>query len=214
MKRGIRCTARSVYHSLQPSRRRFKKYWPAIDKIEGFLVPGQEWWLFKQALDLPPGAVILEIGSFRGRSTACLALGCVGSDKLVYAVDTFNGNDVDFSERDFFATFKSNLDTLGLFKHVRPVISTSSDAAESWTVPIDMLFIDGSHAFDDVVGDFQGFYPHVKEGGLVAFHDVVETWPGVVSCWKEVAEPKLTKHAWCTTIAYGRKRAQPIGSRA
>ena len=213
MRVGVRSTARSLYHQLQPARRRFKKVWPEIDKIEGFLVPGQEWWLFQQAYSLPPASVILEIGSFRGRSTACLALGCAGTEKLVYALDTFNGNDVDFRERDFFTQFKSNLDTLGLLKYVRPVISTSSEAAKSWTVPIDMLFIDGSHAYDDVAGDFQGFYPHVKEGGLVAFHDVVETWPDVVRCWKELAEPNLTDRAWCTTIAYGRKPAAPSGRR-
>jgi hypothetical protein len=213
MKYGVRSTARAAYHLVLPSRRRFKKYWPHIDKIEGFLVPGQEWWLFKHALDLPAGSVILEIGSFRGRSTACLALGCLGSDKRVYAVDTFNGNDVDFSERDFFATFKSNLDSVGLFKYVRPVVSTSGEAAKSWNTPIDMLFIDGSHAFDDVAGDFQGFYPHVKDGGLIAFHDVVETWPDVVRCWKELAEPNLTEHAWCATIAYGRKPSPTSGSR-
>ncbi len=213
MKAGIRTRARSAYHLLLPSRRRFKKNWPAIDKIEGFLVPGQEWWLFKHALDLPPAAVILEIGSFRGRSTACLALGCIGTGKLVYAVDTFNGNDVDFSERDFFPQFKSNLDSVGLFKYVRPVISISSEAAKSWDTPIDMLFIDGSHAYDDVAGDFRDFYPHVKEGGLVAFHDVVETWPDVVRCWTELAAPKLIEHAWCATIASGRKPTQATRSR-
>ncbi len=39
---------------------------------------------------------------------------------------------------------------------------------------IDVLFIDGDHAYDGVKSDFETYWPLVAEGGLVAFHDIVE----------------------------------------
>lgn len=35
----------------------------------------------------------------------------------------------------------------------------------------DFVFIDGSHVFGDVVADFQSYFPKVKKGGLIFFHD-------------------------------------------
>lgn len=197
--------AQKAARQFSPSHRLFARGWPSIDRIEGFLVPGQEWWLFKTAYRLPDDAVIVEIGSFRGRSTACLALGCVGMDKRVHAIDTFNGNETDFAQRDFFPDFDQNLRTAGLRDRVVPHVGRSSDVAASWTLPIDFLFIDGSHDYDDVASDFEGFYPHVKAGGLVAFHDVVETWPGPLEFWQRVATRRLDHKGACSTIAFGRK---------
>jgi cephalosporin hydroxylase len=39
---------------------------------------------------------------------------------------------------------------------------------------LDLLFIDGDHSLAGVARDFQIFRPLVRDGGLVAFHDVVE----------------------------------------
>src|SRR4051812_35292618 len=68
----------------------FARSWPLIDSVEGLLVsPLQEFWLFKTARSLPRQAVIVEIGSFKGRSTVTLALACRGTGRRVYAIDTF-----------------------------------------------------------------------------------------------------------------------------
>jgi cephalosporin hydroxylase len=40
--------------------------------------------------------------------------------------------------------------------------------------PVDYLFIDGDHTYEGVKEDFERFSPLVAEGGLVAFHDIVE----------------------------------------
>lgn len=36
---------------------------------------------------------------------------------------------------------------------------------------VDMLFIDGNHSYESVLCDFLLYYPLVKPGGVVAFHD-------------------------------------------
>lgn len=38
---------------------------------------------------------------------------------------------------------------------------------------IDLLFIDGDHTYDGVRQDFEMYGPLVREGGVIAFHDIV-----------------------------------------
>ena len=55
---------------------------------------------------------------------------------------------------------------------------------------IDFLFIDGDHTYEGVKTDFNLYKELVKEGGLIAFHDVVEHPPetlcNVYDFWKEI----------------------------
>ena len=44
--------------------------------------------------------------------------------------------------------------------------------AKTWNKPIHLLFIDGSHIYEDVLADFDNFYPHVVPGGVIAMYNV------------------------------------------
>lgn len=188
-----------------PTEREFRRAFPQIAPIPGWLQDDQEKWLFKSARALPDGVNIVEVGSFKGRSTCCLGFGCLGSRKRIFAVDSFNGNDSDFHERDFFAEFWANVERCGLSLYVEPVKGFSSEVAKTWNKPIHLIFIDGSHQYDDVLADFFGFLPHIVPGGLIAFHDVDKTWPDVLRAWNEVIKHKLTDVGYWSTIGYGRK---------
>lgn len=198
---------RYIYKKLSPTEREFTKAFSEIDRIPGHLKsPKQEHWLFKTAHALPDGATIVEIGSYLGRSTASLAWGCRGSHKHIFAVDTFDGNQVDFFERDFYQEFIENLKQINLFQYVTPVRGYSVDVAATWEKPINLLFIDGSHEYKDVLNDFEKFFPYVVSGGIVAFHDVSTEWPGVLDVWNTIAVPQLTELGKCSTLSYGRKK--------
>lgn len=67
----------------------------------------------------------------------------------------------------------------------------------------------GSHDYEAVLADFHGFFPHVVPGGIVALHDVVETWPGPLRAWQETIQHQLTDVGYCTTLAYRRKPIRP-----
>jgi len=57
-----------------------------------------------------------------------------------------------------------------------------------WMIPdasVDMLFIDGPHAYGQVLGDLRDYWPKVKTPGLVAGHDHEPRFPGVVKAVKE-----------------------------
>jgi cephalosporin hydroxylase len=58
----------------------------------------------------------------------------------------------------------------------------------------DFLFIDGDHSYEGVRMDFEMFSTLVKEGGTIAFHDIV-VHPAEIGCdvnrlWDEIKESK------------------------
>lgn len=184
----------------------FMAVWSSIDTIPGHLVsPFQEHWLYSTAKKLPINANIVEIGSYMGRSTVSLAYACRGANRHIYAIDTFDGNDSDFSDRCFFDEFLENITKRGLAETVTPIQCLSSEAAKNWSRPIHLLFIDGSHEYDDVLQDYNNFFPHIVEGGIVALHDVVYTWEGPLRAWETVVKHNLREVGYCRTLAYGKK---------
>jgi predicted O-methyltransferase YrrM len=56
--------------------------------------------------------------------------------------------------------------------------------------PLDLLFIDGDHAYESVRRDYELYAPLVRTGGLIAFHDIVHgpesSVGGVPRFWREV----------------------------
>src|SRR5580658_8078269 len=80
-----------IARDLNPAERRFRQIWPLIEPIEGFLMQEEAQWLFNAALGLPDTSNLVEIGSYKGRSTCSLALGCQGTNKQVLAIDPFDG---------------------------------------------------------------------------------------------------------------------------
>ena len=54
---------------------------------------------------------------------------------------------------------------------VIPKVKTSYRAAKGWRRPIRLLWIDGSHKYEDVKMDFLLWERHLVKGGIIAFHD-------------------------------------------
>ncbi len=186
-----------------------------VDVIDGFLVPGQEKYLFDKVKALPDSAVIVEIGSFKGRSSASMGYACLASNKRIYCIDTWNsqtweGNSSDCQESDFFEIWQKNTSLDGVSEHLTPLRGYSHDILSQWyeivgQQEIDFIFIDGSHEYKNVLKDFELCLPLVKEGGWIAFHDVTPEWEGSERVWNEIAKNYLTNHEYCSTIACGQK---------
>lgn len=119
--------------------------------------------------------VCVEIGSARGNSACAVASALKenGSGKL-YAIDPHIPTDWnDEHSVDTFATLRANLGRLGLVEQVEIVRSMSDEAAASWRLPIDLIFIDGDHTYEGVKRDWDLFTPHVGTFGVVVFHDTI-----------------------------------------
>ena len=118
--------------------------------------------------------VIVEIGSWKRKSTIALARGAARSHKeKVYAIDP---HAVLPEERYFVDTkdeFLDNIKRAGVTDQVVPLITTSAAAALGWNKPIRVLRIDGDHRYAGAKLDFTSWEPYLVEGGILAMHDTI-----------------------------------------
>lgn len=150
-----------------------------IDKI--LTIDG--WLYVNEALALAQYAknvhnCIVEIGSYRGRST--VLFGTFSPEGIpVYAIDPHiasTGERTPFGNIDR-AIFSYNVNHWQLSAKVRPINLASSQVAKVWNEPIGLLFIDGDHSYECVKADLAGFIPHMAHDGVIACHD--NNWHGV-----------------------------------
>ena len=59
----------------------------------------------------------------------------------------------------------------GFLDRLTQIQACSWEAAEDWTRPIDLLFVDASHAYEAVKRDIAAWLPFVKDNGVAWFHD-------------------------------------------
>ena len=117
---------------------------PLAASIEGWLSDAQGCALFRAAAATTGKGLIVEIGSWKGRSTAWLAAGARLAAARVYAVDPHIGSRED-PDAATLAAFRANLTDAGLADVVEPLVMTSVEAARMLDGPVELLFIDGNH---------------------------------------------------------------------
>lgn len=128
--------------------------------------PPELEWLMDRACSMDS---VAEIGCLHGRSAYAIASACRGP---VYCIDPWN------DEGDHcYASFLLNV--CAEFEHVVP-IREFSPAAAALVPDIDMTFIDGAHAYGDVLADIAAWLPKTRE--LICGHDYQNEdggYPGV-----------------------------------
>ena len=53
-----------------------------------------------------------------------------------------------------------------------PIVSPSLIAAQYWSTPLAMVFIDGGHSFEAAENDYRSWAPLIKKGGYLLIHDL------------------------------------------
>ena len=149
-----------------------------LDSLEGMLSIEEVRLLWHLAAEVREGA-ILEVGSYRGRSTAALALGArAGHGAPVFAIEpheVFTGAmGGQFSGQDRTAFFKAML-RAECADSVRLINLSSEVVAPGWSRPLGLLWIDGDHTFEGALRDADCWIPHLMPGCMVAFHDSLDT---------------------------------------
>jgi predicted O-methyltransferase YrrM len=149
-----------------------------VADADGWMTDGQARLLWDSASRLAPGDRIVEIGSFRGRSTTLLALAAPGGVDVV-AIDPHAGNDRGPQELSGFAdeaavdheVFHANLDRAGVGDRVRHIREFSHDALGAVEGDIDLLYIDGAHRYQPALTDILTYGSRVPKGGTLLIHD-------------------------------------------
>ena len=147
--------------------------------IDGWMTHGELDWLYRTAKKV---GSILELGSWKGRSTHALLSGCPGT---VTCVDTWKGSldprdmtNAQAKAEDILATFQKNV---GHFTNLEICQMESAEAAAKFIAEgrkFDMVFIDAGHTYEEVKRDIELWRPLAKV--ILSGHDYLpETWMGV-----------------------------------
>lgn len=157
-----------------------------ITTVKGFLSADEGEALYRHAAGLDGTAPALEIGSYCGRSTVYLGLGCRASHRALVALDHHRGSEehqpgelfhdpelVDEHGRfSTLASFRSTLRRADLEATVVPVLASSAQFAGLWAGGLSLVFIDGGHSLAAALEDYRGWAGRIERGGLLAIHDV------------------------------------------
>ena len=136
------------------------------------------------------GKVIAEIGCYQGATTKALA----EAGNKVIAVDPFEGG---YDPNDKISNWLQNGDTMikkTFLKNIEGLKvewyqMTGLDAFSQVNEELDGIFVDSCHTYDGVKED-SIWIQKVKEGGILAFHDYTNTFPGVKKFIDEELIPK------------------------
>lgn len=122
-------------------------------------------------------AHLVEVGCWKGRSAAYLAVELINSNKsfIFDCVDTWEGstehvNQSAIINSTLYDEFISNMKPVE--GYYNPIKKPSTLAATMYAdESLDFVFIDAAHDYDNVKADIEAWLGKVKNGGILAGHD-------------------------------------------
>jgi predicted O-methyltransferase YrrM len=119
----------------------------------------------------PSGSNFLEIGCWKGKSTAFMAVDIINSNKMIHltCVDSWLG-DNDCGQENLFNEFLSNMAPVS--HKINVLRNFSVQAARNFPDNFfDFIFIDAAHDYMSVKQDIITWLPKLKPEGIIAGHD-------------------------------------------
>jgi MMP 1-O-methyltransferase len=156
---------------------------------KGFMPDDEGLALHATGRDAASVGPLLEIGGYCGKSAVYLGAAARAGGTLLFSVDHHRGSeenqagwehhdpevvDPATGRMDTLPFFRRTIERAGLEDTVVAVVGESSPIAARWRTPLGLVFIDGGHALDVVLADYDSWSPHVASGGVLVFHDVFE----------------------------------------
>jgi MMP 1-O-methyltransferase len=158
---------------------------------KGFMPEDEGLALHDAALDAAKRtrAPVLEVGTYCGKSAVFLGAAAREAGTVLFTIDHHRGSEENQAgwehhdlevvdpvsgRMDTLPFFRRTIEAANLEQAVVGVLGHSAAVAAFWTTPVGFLFIDGGHADDVAMADYEGWARHVCDGGILAIHDVFE----------------------------------------
>jgi predicted O-methyltransferase YrrM len=160
-----------------------------IREVKGFLDEEEGLFLFQAGREASLKGPCLEIGSYCGKSGIYLGLGCREHQGVLFSIDHHRGSeeqqpgqeyfdpellDPASGRIDTFPFFRRTIEKAGLEETIVPMVCKSALAARLWATPLSLIFVDGGHAFETVLTDYNCWVSHLIPGGYLLIHDIFE----------------------------------------
>jgi predicted O-methyltransferase YrrM len=154
---------------------------------KGFMPEDEGDALYAAAVEVPAGGLILEVGTYCGKSTLYLGAAARAAGARVVTVDHHRGSeenqagwehhdptvvDPRTGRMDTLPFLRRNLWDAGVEDVVTVVVGRTEEVGGWWTTPVALLFIDGGHAEEQAQADYAAWARHVAPGGALLIHDV------------------------------------------
>lgn len=157
--------------------------WRLVSGTTGYLTRREADFLALAAACAPASGAILEIGSFKGRSTVGLAYVArhyqLGKVVAVDPHTSPSATDPDLRDApSSYEDFRTNLRRAAVADVVESHRTFSTELARTWSQPLRLLWIDGDHTYPGAKADLDAFRPWLAEGAIVAFHDALRDFGG------------------------------------
>jgi hypothetical protein len=170
---------------------------------------GENWFtypnVYKSMVEkFSSGSKFVEVGSWKGKSAAYLAVEIINSKKDIKldCVDTWKGSaehvdDQYVKSNSLYELFIKNTSSLSFV--INPIRMDSVSASKIYEDnSIDFVFIDANHEYYSVKEDISVWFPKVKVGGVIAGHDYENGWADVDKAVNEFfAGKKILKGESC-----------------
>ena len=156
---------------------------------KGFMPDDEGLALNAAGRDAASVGPLLEVGSYCGKSAVYLGAAARAACAVLFSVDHHRGSeenqagwehhdpelvDPATGRMDTLPFFRRTIQRAGLEDVVVAVVGDSPAIAAHWRTPLGLVFVDGGHALDVVLADYEAWSPHVAAGGMLVFHDVFE----------------------------------------
>lgn len=143
---------------------------------------------------------IVEMGTARG-GTLFLLTRVAAPDAVLVSIDLSSEDDLRFGggdvrrRRPLFEAFALDQQRVHFLVGHSHAVETRDHVKRTLRGGlVDVLFIDGDHTTNGVRGDYELYRDFVREGGIIAFHDIVDGKPefvgGVPDFWRSIRTPK------------------------
>ena len=157
--------------------------WRLVSATTGYLTKREADFLVLAAAAAPAHGAVLEIGSFKGRSTVGLAYVArhygLGAVVAVDPHTSPSATDPDLrTAHSSYEDFCANIRRAGVEDMVDHHRTFSTELAREWDRPLRLLWIDGDHTWAGAKADLDAFRAWLSEGAVVAFHDALRDFGG------------------------------------
>lgn len=161
----------------------------AARAARGFMPDDEGAALHRAGLEGAAVGPLLEVGSYCGKSAVYLGAAAREAGTVLVSVDHHRGSEENQSgwehhdpevvdprtgRMDTLPFFRRTVEDAGLEGSVVAVVGESVTVAALWGAPLGLLFVDGGHADDVAMADYEAWARHVAPGGRLAIHDVFE----------------------------------------